>query len=75
MGESFDIQKIEMANGNTLVQVDFRGETTGGRMFIPLRDILKALNNEIQTDWERVEIEYYGMQKEDPNAPVFGLID
>lgn len=74
MGENFEIKAIEAIDCGALIQVDFRGETTGGRMFIPIRDVLKALNNRIMTDYEE-GMKAMGMEKEDPNAPVFGLID
>jgi len=74
MGEHFEIKAIEAIDCGALIQVDFRGETTGGRMFIPIRDVLKALNNRIMTDYEE-GMKEMGMEKIDPDAPVSGLID
>ena len=74
MGENFEIRAVEAVDCGALIQVDFRGETTGGRMFIPIRDVLKALNNRIMTDYEE-GMKEMGFEKEDPNAPVSGLID
>lgn len=74
MGEHFDIKAVEAIDCGALIQVDFRGETTGGRMFIPIRDIFKALNNRIQTDYEEGMVAM-GFEKIDPDAPVQNLID
>lgn len=74
MGEHFEIKAVEAIDCGALIQVDFRGETTGGRMFIPIRDIFKALNNRIMTDYEEGLVEM-GFKKDDTNAPVHGLID
>lgn len=73
MGEHFEIKAVEAVDCGALIQVDFRGDTTGGRMFIPIRDVLKALNNRIMTDYEEGMIAM-GFEKEDPKAPVSGLI-
>lgn len=74
MGENFDIKQVEAVNGGTLIQVDFRGETSGGRMFIPTHQVLMALNNALHAEWERVEIEDFGGEKIDPNSPAYGLL-
>lgn len=74
MGEDFKIKAVEIVNCGTSLQVDFRGETTGGRMFIPMRDVYKALNNEAQYAFEEMCLDM-GMEKIDPSAPPEGLID
>lgn len=70
MGDEIKIQDVQAENGGTLIQVD----TDKGRMFIETRAIFKALNNFIQTAYEK-EMLKMGYEKEDPNAPVQGLID
>lgn len=67
MGESFEIRGIDAVNGGTLIQVDFKGETTAGRMFLPTCDVLAALNNSLAEAHERDLIEHMGMVKTDPN--------
>jgi hypothetical protein len=74
MGEHFEIQKVEAEMCGTLIQVDFKGDTTQGRMFIPTRDIFKALNNYMQYDFE-ARMKEMGMEKINPKAPPEGLID
>lgn len=73
MGESFDILRVDAANNGTLLQIDFRGETTQGRMFVPMRDVFKALNNYLQCANERDMIAT-GWEKIDPASPPHGLI-
>jgi len=75
MGENFEIKAVESVNEGTLIQIDFKGETTGGRMFLPIRDVFKALNNYLQTAHEHALVHTYGFTKEDPDAPVANLID
>lgn len=74
MGENFEIKAVEVVNAGTSLQVDFSGETSGGRMFIPMRGIYKALNNEAQYAFERMCLDM-GMEKIDPNSPPEGLIN
>jgi len=74
MGEEIKIIDVQAENYGTLIQVDFKSSTEQGRLFIPTRDIYKALNN-FAVRLEEAEMIKMGAEKIDPNAPPYGLID
>lgn len=73
MGEDIKIIGLEIENNGTLVQIDFKGTEANGRIFVPMRDILKALNNYLYTQ-DELSMEKMGFEKIDKDAPVYGLL-
>lgn len=73
MGEEIKIIDIQSENNGTLIQVDFKSSVEQGRLFIPIRDIFKALNNYLYLDEEK-DMLAMGMEKIDPQIPNINLI-
>lgn len=69
MGEEIKILAVQAENYGNLIQVD----TEKGRLFIPTRDIFKALNNYL-INLEGAELKKMGFEQIDPTAPLHGLI-
>lgn len=70
MGEEIKIGNVRAENGGTVIQID----CDAGRLFVPTRAILKALNNYLQIAEEN-RLVAQGWEKIDPNAPPADLID
>lgn len=65
MGKEIKIIDVQAENGGTLIQVDFATEDSSARMFIPIKDILRALNNYLQLAQDDVMLKQ-GFELEDP---------
>jgi hypothetical protein len=75
MGPEVKIIAVEAENCATVIQVDFEADGKKDRMFVPTRDIFKAINNYLQRRHEHDLVNIYGFAKEDPDTPVAGLIE
>jgi hypothetical protein len=65
MGDEVIITQVVAENWGTLIQIDFEVNNKKDRMFLPIRDVFKALNNYLQENSVKEEIKM-GAVLEDP---------
>jgi hypothetical protein len=65
MGEEVKIIAVQAENDGTLIQVDFYVNGRGDRMFLPIRDVFKALNNYAYLKLDKTMLDM-GFELEDP---------
>lgn len=65
MGNEVKVLDVQVENGGTLIQVDFEADGKKDRMFIPLSQILIAINNQAYQAYDRKMLDM-GFELEDP---------